>query len=75
MPNAPWWGEIFVSNPLPNPHFSLVSRSQTFSSFTLGQEEKGLVNIVLYKTIRSTEDCEALQADLDSVCDWCNSGK
>ena len=23
MSNAPWWGEIFVSNPLPNPHFSL----------------------------------------------------
>ena len=29
-------------------------------------------DVTLYKTIRSTEDCEALQADLDSICDWCN---
>ena len=29
-------------------------------------------DVTLYKTIRSTEDCDSLQADLDSVCNWCN---
>jgi len=28
--------------------------------------------MTLYKTIRSTEDCEALKANLDSVSNWCN---
>ena len=29
-------------------------------------------NVTWYKTIRSTEDCEALQTNLVSICHWCN---